>query len=500
MIEGSLSVQKLLKKETAVESAGIILFFLIIERIIQTFRGIIFARVLGPGEYGLFTLAIFFIPIVVTLAKLGIPSCYNRYVPQYEEKGMLGDFFIRNYRITILAGIFFTVLCLSFSKQISWLLFASVDHKFIIVLCALTILPSLIFENLQFSFSGMRIYKMGSLLRFAQFFIFTALSIPLVIYYQKVEYAVTANLISFIIVSSLFAFITLKYILRSGSQSVKIEDNNFYRKIFRYSVWFVVTPIIVNVFNYMDRLMLNRFLGLEEVGIYSIAVNVANLLLLFGMVAGKVVMPNLSRIWENGEKERVISLFNIGIKANALVILFIAVMLSLFKEPLVSFLYGQSYIESISAINILLIFSFFTSIHAIIGAYAGIIEKTFIHLIINIIGFVFNVILNYILIPNYQLVGAATATTVSFIISFIAINCWFYKEGLKLSFVTVFLYFTPIVLILNSTLMSIIFLILMVVTIRSNLIISNNEKIILKQQLVKAIESKKARKYTNDLK
>lgn len=480
-------IQKLLRKETAVESAGIILFFVIIERIIQTFRGIIFARMLGPSEYGLFTLALFFIPIVVTIAKLGIPSCYNRYVPQYEKKGMLSDFFKRNYRVSILTGVFSTVLCLLFSRQLSVLIFASADHEFIIVLCALTIFPAVIFENLQFSFTGMRIFKMGSLLRFTQFFVFTALSIPLVIYYQMAEFAVAANLISFIIVSSFFAFIVLKHIIRSEAQKVKIEEHDFYKKIFKYSVWFIFTPIIVNLFNYMDRLMLNRFLGLKEVGIYSIAVNVANFLLLFGMIAGKVIMPNLSRIWENGEKERVISLFNLGIKANALFILCIAVMISLFKEFIVSFLYGQEYIKSISAINILLIFSFFTSIHGIIGAYAGIIEKTFIHLVVNLIGFVFNVILNYILIPYYQLMGAATATTVSFIISFVVISYWFYREGLTLSAVTVFIYFTPLVLILDSTLMIILAMILIAVTIGSNLIMSSNEKILLKQNILKVI-------------
>jgi len=226
-------IQKLLKKETAVQSAGIILFFRIVERIIQTFRGIIFARYLGPSEYGVFNLAFFFIPLVVSLAKFGIPSSYSRYISQYEKKNMLGDFLKKNYLVTIGSSILITLFALIFSKQISFLVYNSDEFKSIIILCAFSILPYVLYENYFASFQGLRVFKMSSLLRFSQFLIFTVIGIVVVMYYPKAQSAVSANLISFIVVAIVFGYIVRKYVLNSNSQDVKIQEDksnlNFFR-------------------------------------------------------------------------------------------------------------------------------------------------------------------------------------------------------------------------------------------------------------------------------
>ncbi len=485
-------IQKIFKKETAVESAGILLLFSIIERIIQIFRGIIFARVLGPSEYGVFTLAFFFIPLVITFAKLGIPSCYARYAPQYEKKGMLGDFFRRNYLLTTGASVFFTVIALIFSKQVSEFIYDSTEYKHIIILCALTVVPYVLYENFLSSFTGLRIFKMGALLRFSQFIGFTALGITVVFIYPQAYYLILANLVSFIFVLTAFGFIVWKYILYSDSQDTKIREDDYYRKIFKYSIWLISFAIIEHLFKYTDRLMLNKFLGLEEVGIYSIALNVAQLLFFFGMIAGNVLMPNLSRIWENGEKSRVVSLLNLSIKINIFLLLFLAILISLFKDQIITLLYSDVYIKSVSVVDILLIFSLLTSANWTIGGYAGIIEKTYIHTVVMIIGLIGNVALNYFLIPLYQLEGAAVATTVSFIISFIVINYWFYREGLKLRLSTIFMYIIPIILLFNSIIMSIVFSLLIIIAFGTEFIITKNEKIILKQQMKKVFNRVKA--------
>jgi len=165
-------INKLLKKETITESVGIMLLFTVFQKIIQTVRGIVFARLLGPSEYGIYTLAFFFIPLGATIARLGITSCYERYTPQYEKQGELGDFFKRSYLLTIGGGILVIVFCLFFPEQISKLLYASAEYKNIIILCAFTILPCVLHDNFVYSFNGLRVFKMGALMTSSQFFVF----------------------------------------------------------------------------------------------------------------------------------------------------------------------------------------------------------------------------------------------------------------------------------------------------------------------------------------
>ena len=476
-------IQKLFKKETAIQSAGIILIFRVIERIIQTFRGIIFARWLGPSEYGVFNLAFFFIPLVVSLAKFGIPSCYSRYIPQYEKKGMLGDFLRKNYKLTIGISVFITIFSLLFSKQISVLVYNSAEFKPIIILCAFSILPYVLYENYFASFQGLRVFKMSSLLRFSQFLIFTVIGIIVVIYYPKAQSAVSANLISFIVVSIVFGFIVQKYVLNSGSQNKKIREDDFYSKIFRYSIWFVITPAIGIMFSYVDRWMLNRFLGLHEVGIYSVAVNISQMIFVFGMITGNVLMPNLSNMWEFGEKDKAMYTLNLAIKSVTLFVLFCGAGLVIFRRPLISLLYGSEYLEGVPVIPILLVFWILNVVVWVIGVYPLLIEKTYIPLVSIIPGLAINAALNYTLIPLYGIKGAANATMISYVFILSGILYHNKKEKMKINANTIVTCMTPAVLLLSNPLLITALVLILVLIVRSEYFLDKREKALLADKL-----------------
>lgn len=380
-------------------------------------------------------------------------------------------------------GIFITLICLLNAQNFSSLIYGSSVYHRVIIICSLTILPYVIFESLGASFAGLRVFKLASLFRFTQFFIFTALGIVLVILYPKAESAIWANLISFIIVVLLFSLIFKKYLMGLSSQSLKIEEGNFYRKIFKFSVWFIISPVIYTSFSYTDRLMLSHLTDLSYVGIYSVALNISGLIFMFGMIAGNVLIPNLSNIWEQGDKDEAMYVLNFAIKINTLFLLTGAVILFLFRKQIVSVLYGAEYIKCLPVIGILLIFWLFNSIYWTIGGYAQLIEKTYIPLLCSSIGLISNIFLNYILIPKYGIMGAAVATTSSFAVILIATYFWFREEGLKVKLNTILVCILPIMFIFNNILIVLLFLILIGITLRTDIIINKEEKIILNQQV-----------------
>jgi stage V sporulation protein B len=328
---------------------------------------------------------------------------------------------------------------------------------------------------------------MSSLLRFSQFICFTVIGIVFVILYPKAESAISANLVSSVLVLPIFGFIVWKYILNSDSQTKKIQEDNFYSKIFKFSIGFAFLPIIDTLFNYTGRLMLNRFLGLEEVGIYSIAVNISGILFMFGAIANTVIAPTLNHRWEMREREKVISHINLSIKINIVLLMFIAVLLSLFKEQFVSILYGQAYIKSISVLNILMIFSIFASITLSLGIFPSLIEKPYIFIVNNVLGLGLNLILSYILIPLYHMQGAAIANTISIFVSMMLMNIWLYIFKFKIKAATVFLYITPFCLLLNNIFMCILYFALIMSIIFTDLIVDKEEKKIVPEQLRRGI-------------
>jgi O-antigen/teichoic acid export membrane protein len=487
-------IHDLFKKETIAQSVGIVLFFKIIERIIQVGRGIVFARFLGPSNYGVYTLAFFFIPLAAAVARLGIPSCFSRYVPQYEKKGELRNFFKKTFLLIAVVSATMTLICFFNARNISSMIYGSSVYYKIIIICSLSLLPYGIFEGLRASFSGLRVFKLTSIIIFSQFFIFTALGITLVIFYFKAEPVLLSYLISLIIVVLFFGLVFQKYLQKLNSQSLEIKENNFYGKIIKFSIFFVISPIIFTLFNYTDRWMLSLLTDLSGVGVYSVASNVSGIIFMFGAVVGSVLVPNLSNMWEQGEKDKVMYMLNFAIKINTLFLLSGAVLLFLFKKQVISILYGSEYMTSLPIIGILLIFWLCSSIFWTVRIYAQLIEKTYIPVICCSIGLISNILLNYVLIPRLGLIGAAVASTSSFAIILIIMFVLFRKEGLEVKTNTILVCILPLVFVLNSIHIFFFFLILFGIIFGTNLILSKDEKNTLYSQVKRAVSKFREKK------
>ncbi len=407
---------------------------------------------------------------------------------------MLGDFLRKNYTMTIGMSIVITVFSLLFSKQLSVLVYNTPEFRSIIILCSFSILPYVLYENYIASFQGLRVFKMSSLLRFSKFLIFTVLGIAMVIYYPKAESAILANLISYIFVSSVFGFIVWKYILNSDSQNVIIKEDNFYSKVFKYSIWFVITPIIGILFSYIDRWMLNRFLGLHDVGIYSVAVNISQLVFVFGMITGNVLTPTLSNMWDHGEREKAMYILNLAIKTVTLFVLFFASVILIFKRPVISLLYGSQYLEGLPVIPILLVFWIMNVVVWVAGMYPLLIEKTHLPLLSIIPGLVINIVLNYYFIPIYGIKGAASATMISYVFILITLFYLNKREHMIMNVKTICVCATPVILLLSNTWVIISLFLLCIIAVTGNHIFNKEEKLLLKQQFNSFFKRLKTRK------
>ena len=482
-----MGFKKLLKKEALAESAKIAFVFTIIQRVVQTVRGIIFARVLGPSEYGVYTLAFFFIPLVATVAKLGVPSCFTRYIPQYEKQGMMKDFIKRTYAMAMTGSIVVMILCIIFSRQVAYLIYESSDYKNIVILCAVSIIAYTLFACMTYTFNGLRVFKLSYLLGFVQFLIFSAIGITLVLVYRDAVSAVFANLLALIAVIFLFGYFVLKYIVGDSAQKQKIEERGFKTKIFKYSIWFVITPIVFNLFKYTDRWMIGRFLGMEEVGIYSVGSNITALVFMVGVVAGSVLMPNLSSMWEEGKQREALAKMDLVMRANTVLLLIGALCLMLVKTRLIDLLYGAEYVNCTPVIGMLLVFWLLNSTYGILASYAGLIEKTYILLIGSFAGLIFNVSLNYIFIPRYGIAGAAAATTISFGITILTILIWYNIQGWRMGLNTLITCLLPCIFLFDEIVMAAVCLAVVVTVLGTEFLITKDEKKRLYQQFKNSI-------------
>lgn len=437
------------EKEGMAKSVVIVLVYNIVEKLIMTGRGIVFARVMGPSEYGVFCLAYFFIPVALAIARMGIPTCFTRYVSQYEMKNALRDFIKKTFGLLAAGGIVVGLFTLLFSHRLSLWVYSSPLYPGIILLCGLTVLPNALFEGLDAIFAGLRIFKLQSLMRFTQFIIFTALGIILVLLYRKTTPLIIANLFSLVTATAFFGWLLVRYLKQHRSPQI-IQEPDFYRKIFSFSLAYFFAPVIYLLFSYTDRWMLVQLTDLYNVGIYSAATRFSGLIVSFGVLASNVLVPNLSQLWEAGEKEKAVYMLNFSTKVSTLLLFGISVGLYLVKDQIVPLFYGNKYIDSLPIIGVILIFGLFQSINLTIGGFARLIEKTYILPLCHAIGLVVNLILNYILISRFGIMGAAAASTISSALILAFMLAWFHREGLKVTFSTVLACALPLLLIFNK--------------------------------------------------
>ncbi|MFO7872841.1 MAG: oligosaccharide flippase family protein, partial [Candidatus Undinarchaeales archaeon] len=104
------------------KGAGIVFIGMVIGSGIGYFYRLLAARLLGPFEYGLFTLGLAVFLVLSTIASIGLPKGVARYVAFYRGKkdtSRVKGTILITYKLLILSGVIFSVLFFSLSEWLS---------------------------------------------------------------------------------------------------------------------------------------------------------------------------------------------------------------------------------------------------------------------------------------------------------------------------------------------------------------------------------------------
>ena len=252
-----MSWKRIFAKDPVSHSMGVIGMLNIAQRVFGIARGILFARLLGPANLGVYALTAFVLGVGIPVVSAGLASSYNRYVPRYEANGSLRAYYnsITSWSMWITTA--FVAVALLFPRQVSALLLASPDHANVLRLTVLTLLPAVYHRNLTTFFKGLRVFRLSAILEFAQPVLLTVFAIAGFVWWQKtVEMAMWATLLSYVLPVAVCGWMTSRYLRDLTDQKPRVDEVQYARKIFRFSVWFVIIPTGLVTFEYVDRLML----------------------------------------------------------------------------------------------------------------------------------------------------------------------------------------------------------------------------------------------------
>lgn len=380
--------------------------WLVISQIVASVCGfiwtILMARYLGVNNYGIFGFAVSITGILGIIDDLGISSHIVRHISTDYESApkYLGN--------AIPLKIIFAAIKLILTFIILTILNINEYTIAITLLFSLEMIFKSFISTFNGTFQAFEIGKyqgIGITLMNTTTLIFILISI-------YTDLGLAGITFSYIL-ANILTFIYEYYVLNKNVVKPKFElDLEFCKKITLLSLPFAITGILYTIYYSIDLVMLTKLVGDYANGIYNATYKLISVLTLFYSVYTAVIFPVMSKFFENDKKLLVIS-YEKSIKYLMLIIIPLATGTTLYSLDIIQLIYGHEYDAAASVLSILIWTVCLLFISGASNTLLNASHKEVSVTKIYAIAAVFNVVLNFIMIPYFSYNGAAITTVLS---------------------------------------------------------------------------------------
>ncbi|HIH26255.1 flippase [Candidatus Woesearchaeota archaeon] len=408
------------------KGAGFAFAGIMISKVLGYSYRLIIAR-LGPEDYGILSIALAIFNFLGIIAVLGMPQAIQRYVSFYKERKQESKILgIVRYclRLTFSFGVIIALILFILSDWIAVSIFheqkLSLLIKIIAVIIPLDGIRS-IFINLckayKYLLPEIYIRNIGeNFIKVVFTIIFLSLGLGLL--GATLAYAVA------VIFTVILSYIFVKKVYKFRSE----KQPEYERRVWlHYSIPLLINHFLLLILLWMDTFMLGIFRSSGEVGIYNAASPTAQLIYVFPLALLSLFLPVLSSLYSKNDTKALHSCYASVTKWIFVVNLYSLIVLTYFAREILTLLFGKIYETGFIVLIILVSGYFIYHLSLPANNILMIIEKTRLVFIISLIGATLNIILNYLLIPKYGILGAGIATGLSVLIMGIMNFIFVYK-------------------------------------------------------------------------
>ena len=173
--------------------------------------------------------------------------------------------------------------------------------------------------------------------------------------------------------------------------------------------------IAVSVYSYMDKIMIGRMSSMAQLGYYENAWKMIEFPTGFVTSLGTVMLPKISNLVSNGEKGQIKRYIADSMKFSLIAALAIAFGVAAIAKEFSVVFWGEEFRASGTLMIVMAITIVIMSWNIVIrNQYLIPYEYDKVYLVAVTTGAIVNLIINYILIPKYQAVGAAIGTVCAY--------------------------------------------------------------------------------------
>jgi len=402
-----------------------------ITKIVSFFALIWLARYFGPAEYGKFTFAISFAAIFAFIADFGFPTYTARELAR--DKSKISKYVDNILFIQIILGLVTFALVL----LVSFFIKKDTETTILIYFLAISNLLNVFILFFQSVFCATEKMEYTAFSKTVQGVALFLMLIYLIVNKLTILYVGYAYLFS----SILSLFVVVFFIWKNFSKIFLKIDLKFCRKVLEGAWPIAILYFSLLIFQSFDLVAIGFFRSVWEVGLYGAALKIILSTYLILSVLYSVFLPPISRAFHNKEtnlkdivEKYALSVFALGLP--------LAIGGFMVAEELITFLYGSQYLGSIIPFKILSFNLIFIFIVNFLGYSLIFFDKQKEFLKANLIGVFINIVLDFIFIPEFGIIGASIISVIVQLIVLV-ISFTYFKKVLKINFKKVI--FTPMI-------------------------------------------------------
>ena len=392
-------------KGTSLYSAGDILvnasnFFLIP----------LYTRVLTPADYGIVGYLQVFIQIATVIFAFGFYGAQTRYYFEHrDDAGAIGSFM---YTINITAIIMFLFLSLPLvilGYLGKWTIGSeSIPFHPFMTISIFTVLLSILNTNMVSSLQMKQNFLGATFVRVITFLFTTASTIIFILYYKQGAFGQIAGKA----LGSLFVFLIFYWIYAKQFIWKFSKDALKYALAFGFPI--VIHLLMGTIHSSIDRLMLEHYLPISQLGIYTLASSVAMVLHMFVMAFNQAYQPSYYQLMDSGQDDTQKNIIQTFLFWLALITTATCIGI-IFGGAFLSFFAGKQFNKVGEIFPYLLLSVYSGSFYFFFSSPIFYFKKTKFLPLITGSSALINIVLNFFLIPRYGILGASVATIISHI-------------------------------------------------------------------------------------
>ncbi|MFH2036253.1 MAG: oligosaccharide flippase family protein [Candidatus Zixiibacteriota bacterium] len=375
---------------------------------IQYFLLPVYTRILTPADYGSLELVYMIAAIVTIFYGFMISSGYIRIYYDRKDEEFRQKLLGSAFWFTIGSSAIIVSLIFTYSEQLASRIFDFENGSLFIRLVAVAMAikaHSMIFYNVLMVREKVRKYVTINIIALLLAIVITIYFV--VILRWSIKGVLLGQLIAYAIEFMILSALLVRKNIISLSLPAVVE-------MLKYSIPLMPLQFASFVLTLSDRFFLQEYKNLDDVGLYSLGYKFAAILPLLTIEPFRAFGPHIFNLIDKPDEcKKTISDF---IRYFMAFSLFLTLAIAMYSRETIMIMSDSSFHQGYKVVFLLCLSYVFYGLSNLFSYGINIVKKNWIITIAWLVATSLNIVLNFVLIPEYGIIGASIATVISYLI------------------------------------------------------------------------------------